>query len=296
MSPSRPWKVSLHGGHSGAYCDHAVGTLREVLTAAAEFGYQTFGVTEHAPRSHDRYLYDEERVLGWDLATLHQKFDTYAGDITALSEEFDSRLVVLRGFETEAVPKDSYADIMLALREKYRFEYMAGSTHHVFDTSIDGPPALYAKAVELAGGVERLAIQYYADLADMVHALHPEVVTHFDLVRRNAPSPESVETPAVRDAALAALEVVRTHGSILDLNTAGIRKGLGSPYPRPWLVQEAHARGIPFCFGDDSHGPAQVGKDVVPARDYLLANGVNTITILTREQGRIVRKTVPLND
>ena len=88
--------------------------------------------------------------------------------------------------------------------------------------------------------------------------------------------------------------MVRAHGAILDLNTAGIRKGLGCPYPRPWLVREAHARAIPFCFGDDSHGPAQVGKDLDAAREYLLENGVTTITILTREQGRIVRKTVPL--
>jgi len=295
MPETRPWKVSLHGGHSGTYCDHAVGSLREVLTAAHEFGYQTFGVTEHAPRSHDRYLYDEERALGWDLATIHKKFDDYARDITELSAEFDGRLVVLRGFETEAVPKESYADTMLALREKFRFDYMAGSMHHVFDTAIDGPPALYTKAVERAGSVERLAITYYTDLAEMVRALRPEVVTHFDLVRRNAPTPDSVETPAVREAALAALEVVKTHNGILDLNTAGIRKGLGCPYPRPWLVREAQARGIPFCFGDDSHGPAQVGQDVTVARGYLLANGVDSITILTREHGRILRKNIPLN-
>ncbi len=295
MPESTPWKVSLHGGHSGTYCDHAVGTLREVLEAAAEFGYQTFGVTEHAPRPHERYLYDEERALGWDLDTLHRKFDDYARDLAELSQEFEGRLVVLRGFETEAVPKESYADTMLALREKYRFEYIAGSVHHVFDTTIDGPPPLYAKAVEIAGSVERLAIAYYSDLAEMVRALRPEIVTHFDLVRRNAPTPESVETPAVRESALAALDVVRAHNGILDLNTAGIRKGLGCPYPRPWLVREAHARGIPFCFGDDSHGPAQVGKDIGLARDYLVANGVDSITLLTREHGRVVRKNVPLN-
>ncbi len=296
MSESRPWKVSLHGGHSGAYCDHAVGTLREVITAAAEFGYQTFGITEHAPRYHERYLYDEEHALGWNLSTLQEKFNAYARDVMELSEEFSGRLVVLCGFETEAVPKESYAETMLELRRKYHFDYMAGSVHHVYDTTIDGPPPLYAKAIELAGSVEKLAVQYYLDLADMVRTLRPEVVTHFDLVRRNAPTPGSVETLAVREAALAALEVVRANKGILDLNTAGIRKGLGCPYPRPWLVREAHSRGIPFCFGDDSHGPAQVGKDILPARDYLLANGVDSITILTREHGRVVRKKIPLKD
>jgi len=294
MPEVRPWKVSLHGGHSATYCDHATGTLREVLEAAVAFGYQTFGVTEHAPRVHERYLYETELGMGRGVPELHALFDDYARDVAQLSEEFADRLVVLRGFETEAVPHESYAATMLGLREKHRFEFMAGSVHHVHDAIIDGPPEFYAKALEISGGIEPLAIQYYTDVATMIRRLRPEVVTHFDLIRRNAPSPESVETPAVRAAAIAALELAGQYSCILDLNTAGIRKGLGCPYPRPWLVREAHARGIPFCFGDDSHGPAQVGKDVLTAREYLLGNGVDTVTILTREHGKIVRKTVPL--
>ena len=31
-----PWKVSLHGGHSGAFCDHARGTLEQVLLGPAD--------------------------------------------------------------------------------------------------------------------------------------------------------------------------------------------------------------------------------------------------------------------
>lgn len=294
MPDRQPWKVSLHGGHCGAYCDHATGTLREVLDAAVGFGYQTFGVTEHAPRAHERYLYETELEMRRGVPELHRLFDAYAEDLADLSAEYADRMVVLRGFETEAVPQESYADIMLGLREKYRFEFMAGSVHHVHDTIIDGPPALYAKAMEISGSIEKLAIRYYTDIATMIRALRPEVVTHFDLIRRNAPNPESVETPAVREAALAALDVAEQHRCILDLNTAGIRKGLGCPYPRPWLVREAHARGIPFCFGDDSHGPAQVGRDVPAAREYLLAHGVTTVSVLTRESGKVVRKTVPL--
>ncbi|HEX6202492.1 MAG TPA: histidinol phosphatase, partial [Thermoanaerobaculia bacterium] len=55
--PVRPWRVSLHGGHSGEFCDHATGTLAEVLEAAVAAGYAIFGVSEHAPRSDPRFLY-----------------------------------------------------------------------------------------------------------------------------------------------------------------------------------------------------------------------------------------------
>lgn len=289
------WKVSLHGGHSGAYCDHATGSLIEVLEAAIAFGYATFGVTEHAPRVHEKFLFDEEIRRGWGVAKLADMFDAYATELAELVGKYAGRLEVLRAFEAEAVPDDSYPELMLSYRERYGFDYMVGSVHHIHEIIIDGPPELFQEAARLVGGLEALAVAYYDSVARMVRALRPEVVSHLDLIRRNAPAPEAVETPRARDAAFRALDAVAEVGAILDLNTAGIRKGLGCPYPRPWLVREAHARGIPFCFGDDSHSPEQVGFGLDAARAYLVENGVRNITSLTRRDNAIVRKLVPLD-
>ena len=152
-----------------------------------------------------------------------------------------------------------------------------------FDAAVDG-----------RGGLEPFAVRYYETVASMVDALRPDVVGHLDLIRRNA-SPDAVlDTPAIREAADRALNVIRKHDAILDLNTAGYRKGLGSPYPAPWLVQRATEMGIGFCFGDDSHGPAQVGEGVEQARQYLLENDVSEISAITRDPGGVVRKRISL--
>ncbi len=288
------WKVSLHGGHSGAYCDHASGTLRETLEAAVTAGYHTFGVSEHAPRRAEHLLYDEEVAMGWDVARLEANFEAYARDVRELSEEFDGRITVLRGFECEAVPTANYREIMLGLRERFDFEYMVGSVHHVDEVPIDGPPELFEKAVAQQGGLEALAIAYYRAVAEMIEALRPEVVGHFDLIRKNAPSSDSVETPATRRAAGDALDAARANDCILDLNAAGYRKGLGSPYPAPWLLTTAHEMGLPFCFGDDSHSPDQVGAGIDEARSYLLEHGVERVTALVREDGALAKKEVSL--
>jgi histidinol-phosphatase (PHP family) len=140
-----------------------------------------------------------------------------------------------------------------------------------------------------------LAIAYYEAVAEMVEALRPEVVGHLDLIRLNAGPGARLDTPPIRQAAATALEAIRDCGAILDVNTAGYRKGLGMPYPAPWLIEAAHALEIGFCFGDDSHGIAQVGQGIDQARDYLLENGVDHVTVLTRENGAIVRKRVPLS-
>ena len=289
-----PWKISLHGGHSGQYCDHASGTLREVLEAAVSQGYSTFGVTEHAPRLGDRFLYDEERQMGWDVPKLISNFETYAEDIRKLSTEFDGRLTVLRGFEIEVVPDDRYAEVMSGYRRDFVFEYMVGSVHHVDEILIDGPPEVFQKAVDSRGGLENLGVAYYESVARMIEALQPEVVAHLDLIRKNAPSNESVESPRLRDAAVAALEIARQHGCILDVNTAGYRKGLGSPYPSPWLVQTAQEMGIGFCFGDDSHSPRDVGSGLEDAKQYLIENGVEAITNLVRDGGGLTKRNISL--
>ena len=295
MISKLPWVVSLHGGHSGPFCDHAVDTLEELLEAAVSAGYHTFGVTEHAPRFGQKWLYPEEVARGWDVATLEERFAAYATEVDRLAQHFDGRLEVLRGFEAEVVPPERYAAIMKTYREKFRFEYIVGSVHHVDGHIIDYSPETYQSAAKYFGSIESLAVRYYQVVAEMVHALQPEVVGHLDLIRRYAPNEASVATDAVRVAANEALCVIQGTGCLLDVNTAGYRKGLGRPYPAPWLVEAAHDKGIEFCFGDDSHSIDDIGAGLPQARQYLLEQGVTMITSLTRSNGALTRVEIPLD-
>ena len=291
----KPWAVSLHGGHSGEFCDHGRGTLREVIEAAAACGYHTFGVTEHAPRVEPRYLYAEERALGWDVAKIVGDFEAYARALPRLAATFADRIALLRGFEIEVVPSDRYVSVMADLRARFEFDYIVGSVHWVDDVIIDYTKSEFDRAVAAHGGLEALAVRYFEVVAEMAAALKPEVVGHLDLLRKFAGEDAALETPAVRRAAAAALEAIGEYDGILDCNTVGLRKGLGTPYPAPWLVRLAHEEfGIGFCFGDDSHGPDEVGAGIAEARAYLLGHGVSEITYLAREGDGLARKTAPL--
>jgi histidinol-phosphatase (PHP family) len=289
------WRISLHGGHSGEFCEHAEGTLRSVLEAAVAAGLTTFGLSEHAPRSEDRFLYPSERQQGFTVQRLRSDFDAYTVEAKALAREFADRIEILVGFEAEVVPSVSYADQMLAIREEYALEYMVGSVHYVGEIQIDGTIEEFHAALAEWGGFESVAVRYYDAVAEMAARLKPEVVGHLDLIRRNAPAAADLETAAITAAADRALQSVKESGAILDLNTAGWRKGLGNPYPAPWLVKRANELGIGFCFGDDSHGAAQVGDGIDRAREYLMGLGVTSIRVLRRSRGEIASTVVPLN-
>jgi histidinol-phosphatase (PHP family) len=296
--------VSLHGGHSGEFCDHAAGALRALLEAAVAAGYTTFGVSEHAPRGEERFLYEEERSRGWDVAKMDTDFAAYTTAIQHLASDFAGRLTVLRGFEAEVVPSPDYADRMNAIRRTRRadglaaFDYCVGSVHYVDEMQIDGPPEALAAAARAVGGIEPLAVRYYETVAEMIVALRPEVVGHLDLIKKNIVraglDASALRSTASQAAADKAIEAARANGCILDLNTAGWRKGLGEPYPARWLIERAHVANVPFCFGDDSHRASEVGAGLPEARALLLECGVKEIASLERVDGGVRKVAVAL--
>ena len=290
-----PWAVSLHGGHSSDYCDHGESTLREMLDAAVEAGYHTFGVAEHAPRDESRFLYDEEVKRGWDVAKVQRDFEAYAAATQSLAEEYAGRLNVLRGFEAEVVPANRYADLMLELRARFRFDYMVGSVHWVDDRITDYSQESFDAVFGAYPSLDALAVRYYERVAEMVRALRPEVVGHIDVIRKYARPHGRADTPAIRDAADGALEAIRDARTIIDVNTSAYRRGLDTPYPAPWLLERAVRHfGIGVCFGDDSHSVAQVGAGILEARAYLLEHGVACLSTLARSEAGVVLTDVAL--
>ncbi|MBI2423182.1 MAG: histidinol-phosphatase [Candidatus Hydrogenedentes bacterium] len=294
-SPTPPWLVSLHGGHSTGYCDHAQDTLEAIVEAACDAGMPVFGLTEHAPRVQAEYLFKEERAMGWDVARLEALFAAYAVHSRELQTRYAGKIDLLRGFEIEIVPPDRYVEVMLGYKEQYGFEYLVGSVHYVADIIIDHTLDLYGEAIRRCGGHEAFCIQYYRNIGAMVRAIRPEVVGHFDLVRRHARDEDSIATPAIRKAAFETLDTVAEFGAILDINTGGLRKGFGRPYPAPWILEAARERQIPVCFGDDSHGVKDVGFGIGTARDYLLENGYTEITALAHGPQGLMKKSISLS-
>ena len=115
--------------------------------------------------------------MGWTLAKVQDDFERYCEILPKLTEEFADRLVILRGFEAEVVPTDSYLSWMQGYRAKILsdgsplFDYCVGSVHYVDEMQIDGSPEKFRLAVDELGGLEALAVRYYETVAEMIVAL-----------------------------------------------------------------------------------------------------------------------------
>ena len=137
-------------------------------------------------------------------------------------------------------------------RHRKQLDYVLSSSHYVHNP--DGSPALMdgqwvaidGSSAQLRQYVDRfmdgdgfaMAKHYYDVFCDGIRSAKPDVIGHFDLIRKNAAKARLFDEndPAYRRLALDALENVRGMG-VLEINTGAMARGyLETPYPTPELL------------------------------------------------------------
>lgn len=165
-------------------------------------------------------------------------------------------------------------------------DYFIGSVHHVHSIPIDYNKDFFAKAVAAAGGSEEQLYEDYYDLQhQMLLALKPRVVGHFDLIRLMSEDParDVRQWKGVWSKIMRNLELVKQQGGWLELNTAALRKGLAEPYPGRLISEEWLKMGGKFTMSDDSHGIVQVATNYAKGLTYLESLGVSELWTFARE-------------
>lgn len=253
--------VSVHGGHSGQFCNHAQDTLEAIIRAYLARGFAWVGITEHMPPAHDNFMYPEERSAGLDATSMRARFGAYIQEARRCQEKYKGQIEILVGFETEAYTGSF--DLAAQLIRRHRPDYIIAGVHHVDDIPFDYSVAQYRRAAEAAGGMQALYCRYFDLQHEMIQALHPCVVAHFDLIRLFDPEyRDHLQLPAVARRIQRNLELIARLDLILDFNVAALRKGAAEPYIAQPILHQARRLGIAVVPGDDSHSVETVGAFV----------------------------------
>jgi histidinol-phosphatase (PHP family) len=166
---------------------------------------------------------------------------------------------------------------------------------------IDYDAATYAKAVEKSGSEIRLFADYYDSQFEMLKSLRPRVVGHFDLIRLLAREPDAdLKTYGdgeIWEKAVRNLEIIKEQGGLLEVNSAGLRKGLREPYPGRNICEVWKGMRGKFTLSDDSHGVVQVGTNYLRMLDYLDNLGVEEVWTFEKVEGKeLIEKMVTLKE
>ncbi|KAF2877456.1 histidinol-phosphatase [Massariosphaeria phaeospora] len=266
-----------HHSHSGQFCGHAKNTLEEVVQAAIAKGFHTFALTEHIPRHLEDFYPEEDKTHTEE--TLVRLFDDFTVEAARLRGLYSAQINILIGFESEWI-RPTTLTIIRDLLARYTFDFFMGSVHHTHTIPIDFDKATYEKAREKAGGTdERLFEDYFDSQYEMLQALNPPVVGHFDLIRllSDAPDAEFKQLGGVWKRIQRNLEYISSYGGILELNSSALRKGLAQPYPCLPICQMFLGMGGRFAMSDDSHGIDQIGTNYARLLAFIHQAGIKQI-------------------
>lgn len=223
-----------HHSHSGQFCpEHARNSLEQMVQTAIAKKMRMFACTEHMPR-HEQDFYPGEFELGLTLERHFENQAEYFHEANRLREKYQNQIQILIGFESEWIRPESLELIGRSLHS-HNFDFFVGSVHHVHGIPIDFDHASYLRARELSGGSdEELFADYFDSQFEMLRAVRPPVVGHFDLIRLLSDNPnspmESIRT--VWPKILRNLDAIVSYGGLLELNFSSLRKGLTDPYPQ----------------------------------------------------------------
>jgi histidinol-phosphatase (PHP family) len=211
--------------------------------------------------------------------SLAQLFDDYYAEAVRLRDVYSSQIQILIAFESEWI-RPSSLEIVQGVLDKYPFDFFMGSIHHTHTVPIDFDRATYEQARSKAGGTdEKLFEDYFDEQYNMLRALRPPVVGHFDLIRLLSDHKDTAfeGMVGVWDKMKRNLEYIASYGGLLEFNSAGLRKGLAEPYPCLPITKMFMSMGGGFVLSDDSHGIEQIGTNYPRLLKYIQKAGVDKI-------------------
>jgi len=251
--------VSVHGGHSGQFCNHATDSLEDIILAYIARKFSWVGVTEHAPALSDSLLYQDQKEAGLTPAYLFSRFGRYMEECRRLQKKYESQITLYAAMEIETY--SGYETFVPHLIKTFKPDYIVGSVHFVNDLNFDYSPEIYTTAAASVGGVDQLYNAYFDLQYEMISLLRPAVIGHFDLIRIFDPHyPERLQKSEILSKVKRNLALIKKTGSILDFNLRALAKGAAEPYITRSILDLVYELEIPIAPGDDSHGVASVGN------------------------------------
>jgi histidinol-phosphatase (PHP family) len=252
-------KVSVHGGHSGQFCQHAQDQLESIIQAYIEQGFTWVGITEHIPPISDKMRYPDEAEAGLSAEFMQKRFVEYFQLGRDLQEKYANQIEILLAFEIETYP--GATDYVHRLIQQFKPDYLVGSLHHVNGIGIDYNKEYYQQALTKSGSMVQLYRDYFDSQFAMMQEFYPAVVAHFDLIRAFDPGYLSTFSDSIVSEKIDRnLDFIADNKLIIDFNLRGFDKGL-EQYPTLPILKKALAKGIALVPGDDSHSIKSVGRN-----------------------------------
>ncbi len=275
------------------FCD-GQSTIGQQLAAAKRLHFVSLGFSGHAMQGFDwQYCMSKEN---------QQQYHLQLRVPQAMAQIVNYDMGTPRiwvGLEQDAlVPAEE--------KEKNRrdCDYLIGSTHYFPEpldgawVAVDGSPELLKRCVgeRFGGDAQAMAAEYYRMHGATIEADRPDIIGHFDLVRKYAAQIGlDTASPAYREAALAALAQARKGCPLLEVNTGNIARGYDTmPYPAAFLLDAWRDMGGHITLTSDCHDARHLDCAFDETQVWLKSRGWTSALRLSGKFAKDMWEEVPL--
>lgn len=250
------------------YCD-GQNTPEEMVLAAVGQGFSSLGFSGHSYTPFDKSCSMSESGTA-----------AYRKEVSTLKGLYRTQIELFLGIEW-----DYYSQI-----DRGQYDYTIGSVHYLQGDSgkfycVENTPEEMQEAVNLLCGGDglKLAKRYYALLAEMALKNRPDILGHFDVLKKlNSGNRFFDEDSArYRTAALEAVDAAAEAGCICEINTGGVYRGYRKdPYPSPFLLKRMAEKGVPVILSSDAHDPGALGFQLEETAELARSCGFASVKVL----------------
>lgn len=247
------------------FCD-GKDTPGEMVLTALEKGFSALGFSGHGHTPFD------ERYCMKDTAG-------YIADVNRLKEAYRGKIDILLGIEEDA----------LAPVDRSPFAYRIGSCHYLCVEgeyyALDSGREHLLRCLDRFGGDPiALAECYFDTFCSYIRRHRPEIIGHFDLITKfdEADAPIFSDNAAYRRLAARAAEEIARSGSLIEVNTGAMARGLRtSPYPAVEILRVLRQADAPLILSSDCHDAKNLDFGFAEARAMLRSLGFRRLFTLT---------------
>ena len=261
--------------HSHSNFSDGKGEPELYVKSAIEKGMYAYGFSCHSPLPFES---------GWNMK--FEQLRNYVNEINRLKHKYHGSIKLYLSLETDYVKNLIGPDQF----KKYSLDYTLGSVHFLeffangkvwdFDRSNDW----FQKGLEelFNNDIKRLVEFYYQQVTDMVKIYRPDVIGHFDLIKKFNGRANYFNEDAgwYKEIVFGVLDVVAETGAIIEVNTRGVLKKLCDEfYPSNFILKRCLEKRIPLTLSADTHNPEDVMALLPEARELLRKIGYTEVFI-----------------
>lgn len=258
------------------FSSDSTAALPAIIEAAIDRQFHTICLTDHM---------DIDFPVADDGMDFQLDTPLYIKELTKLQELYQEKINIKIGVELGLMKH--IAPEIASYVSQYDFDFIIGSSHLTNDKMDPFYPAFYEGRTAVAA-----YRQYFESTLENVQNIkHYNVYGHLDYAVRYCPDKNFVfDFHDYADILEAILKIIIQDGKGIEINTAGLAKGLGYAHPHKDILTMYKALGGEIItIGSDAHSPEYVGYDFAFAEELLKEVGFRYYTIFSKQKPEFIK-------